>query len=131
MGARFCLHVALTNPELVAGLVLIGGTAGIEDPDERDARRAQDLRTAERIAEEGLAPFLDAWLPQPLFAGLPADEPFREERLTHTVAGLPSSPDQAGTGAQATSGHKLARPEMPLPSVAAAHDSKVPPAPRH
>src|SRR3546814_15346533 len=45
MGARFCLHVALTNPELVAGLVLIGGTAGIEDPDARAARRAQDLRT--------------------------------------------------------------------------------------
>src|SRR3546814_2360233 len=84
MGARFCLHVALTNPELVAGLVLIGGTAGIEDPDERAARRAQDLRTAERIAEEGLAPFLDAWLSQPLFAGLPADKAFRERSEEHT-----------------------------------------------
>ena len=31
MGARFCLHVALTNPELVRGLVLLGATAGIED----------------------------------------------------------------------------------------------------
>src|SRR3546814_3105783 len=124
MGARFCLHVALTNPELVAGLVLIGGTAGTEDPDERAARRAQDLRTAERIAEEGLAPFLDAWLSQPLFAGLPADKAFRDERLTNTVAGLQSSLDQAGTGAQDPSWHKLARLEMPVLLVAGALDSK-------
>src|SRR3546814_18947307 len=96
MGARFCLHVALTNPELVAGLVLIGGTAGIEDPDERAARRAQDLRTAERIAEEGLAPFLDAWLSQPLFAGPPADQAFREDRLTTPDAGPESGESRVG-----------------------------------
>ena len=47
MGARFCLHVALTNPELVRGLVLLGATAGIEDPDEREQRRQQDLATAD------------------------------------------------------------------------------------
>ena len=32
MGARFCLHIALDHPELVRGLVLLGATAGIEDP---------------------------------------------------------------------------------------------------
>src|SRR3546814_14432701 len=100
MGARFCLHVALTNPELVAGLVLIGGTAGIEDPDERAARRAQDLRTAERIAEEGLAPFLHALLSPPLFAAPPPDQAFRQERLTHTVAGPQSTPAPPRHGAQ-------------------------------
>ena len=31
MGARVALHVALSHPELVSGLILIGGTAGIDD----------------------------------------------------------------------------------------------------
>ena len=73
MGARFCLHVALANPELVRGLVLLGGTAGIEDPAEREQRRQQDLATAARIERDGLEAFLDDWLAQPLFAGLPPE----------------------------------------------------------
>jgi 2-succinyl-6-hydroxy-2,4-cyclohexadiene-1-carboxylate synthase len=124
MGARFCLHVALTNPELVAGLVLIGGTAGIEDPVERAARRQQDLRTGERIAAEGLTSFLDAWLDQPLFARLPPERAFREERLANTVEGLRSSLDQAGTGSQDPAWHKLARLDMPVLVVAGALDDK-------
>ena len=40
MGARFCLHLALARPDLVERLVLISGTAGIEDADERRPRRA-------------------------------------------------------------------------------------------
>ncbi len=31
LGARFCLTAALSNPELVKRLVLISGTAGIDD----------------------------------------------------------------------------------------------------
>lgn len=124
MGARFCLHVALTNPELVAGLVMIGGTAGIEDTDERAARRAQDLETSARIAAQGLPAFLDSWLAQPLFAHLPAARAFREERLQNTVDGLRSSLDQAGTGSQDPAWHKLARLEMPVLVVAGALDER-------
>jgi 2-succinyl-6-hydroxy-2,4-cyclohexadiene-1-carboxylate synthase len=124
MGARFCLHVALTNPELVRGLVLLSGTAGIEDDTERAARREQDLRTAARIEHEGLQAFLDGWLAQPLFARLPADRSFRAERLENTVDGLMSSLQQAGTGAQDPSWHKLARLDMPVLVVAGAEDAK-------
>jgi 2-succinyl-6-hydroxy-2,4-cyclohexadiene-1-carboxylate synthase len=124
MGARFCLHLALANPELVRGLVLIGGTAGIEDPEERAVRRAQDLRTADRLRSEGLATFLDAWLAQPLFADLPEERSFREERLDNTVDGLVSSLEQAGTGSQDPSWHKLVRLEMPVLVVAGEHDAK-------
>ena len=124
MGARFCLHLALANPELVRGLVLIGGTAGIEDAEERSARKAQDLRTARRLQSEGLGAFLDAWLAQPLFADLPAERAFREERLENTVDGLVSSLEQAGTGSQDPSWHKLGRLEMPVLVVAGARDAK-------
>jgi len=124
MGARFCLHVALTNPELVRGLVLLGGTAGIEDPTEREQRRQQDLATADRIEREGLAPFLDAWLAQPLFARLPPERAFRAERLENTVEGLRSSLEQAGTGSQDPSWHKLHRLDMPVLVLAGSEDAK-------
>ncbi len=124
MGARFCLHLALSNPELVRGLVLLGGTAGIEDNDERAARRQQDRRTAARIKQEGVPAFLDIWLAQPLFANLPAERAFREERLENTVDGLMSSIEQAGTGSQDPSWHKLQRLAMPVLVLAGADDAK-------
>jgi 2-succinyl-6-hydroxy-2,4-cyclohexadiene-1-carboxylate synthase len=124
MGARFCLHLALSNPELVRGLVLLGGTAGIEDPDEREARRRQDLATAAHLEREGLERFLDDWLTQPLFASLPLERAFRAERLENTVEGLRSSLEQAGTGTQDPSWHKLGRLEMPVLVLAGADDTK-------
>lgn len=124
MGARFCLHLGLSNPELVRGLVLLSGTAGIEDATEREARRAQDRRTAARIEQEGLEAFLDAWLAQPLFENLPPERAFRAERLENTVAGLMSSIEQAGTGSQDPTWHKLHRLDMPVLVVAGAEDAK-------
>ena len=124
MGARFCLHVALTRRDLVRGLVLLSGTAGIEDADERAARREEDVRTAARIEREGLEPFLDAWLAQPLFAGLPAERSFRQARLENTAAGLRSSLEQAGTGSQEPSWHDLQRLEVPVLILAGARDAK-------
>src|SRR5438067_12685247 len=53
MGARFVLHLALANPELVQRLVLIGGTAGIDEPDARAERRRNDEAVAARLEGEG------------------------------------------------------------------------------
>lgn len=124
MGARFCLHLALASPELVRGLVLVGGTAGIEDPAERAARRARDAEIADRIEAQGLEPFLDDWLRQPLFASLPPERAFRSERLANTVDGLRSSLDQAGTGTQDPSWHRLGDLQMPVLVVAGELDTK-------
>lgn len=122
MGARFCLHLALASPELVRGLVLIGGTAGIEDEAERAARRARDADVADRIEAQGLDEFLEDWLRQPLFASLPPERAFRAERLENTVAGLRSSLEQAGTGTQDPSWHRLGELAMPVLVVAGALD---------
>ena len=124
MGARFLLHLALANPELVDRLVLIGGTAGIDDPAERARRQTQDEAMAQRLEREGVGPFVDAWLAQPLFAGLGEDVQFREARAEGTVEGLAESLRQAGTGAQDPLWDRLHRLEMPVLVTAGELDVK-------
>jgi 2-succinyl-6-hydroxy-2,4-cyclohexadiene-1-carboxylate synthase len=100
MGGRMALHVALAHPDQVDGLVLISTTAGIDAPEERDARRAADDALAARIQADGTEAFLDFWLAQPLFVTLPSGSAGREARLANTPDGLASSLRLAGTGSQ-------------------------------
>lgn len=98
MGGRVALRLALDRPDLVDGLVLIGATAGIDDPDERAARRRADSELAAALERDGLEVFLDRWLAQPLFAGLTPAQVDRSDRLRNTVAGLAASLRHDGTG---------------------------------
>lgn len=97
MGGRLALRLALDRPELVAGLVLLGATAGIDDPADRSARRVADEALAERIERAGVEAFLEGWLAQPLFAGLAVDPADLAARRANTPAGLASSLRLAGT----------------------------------
>src|SRR3954454_7729676 len=67
MGGRLALAVALALPERVASLLLVGATAGIEDPHERAARARDDAALADRIERDGVAAFAEAWSALPLF----------------------------------------------------------------
>ena len=78
----------------------MGGTPGIEDDAERARRRERDEALAARIRVEGVDWFVDWWLAQPMFAGLPADARFEEERRRNTAEGLARSLELAGTGCQ-------------------------------
>jgi 2-succinyl-6-hydroxy-2,4-cyclohexadiene-1-carboxylate synthase len=100
MGARMALHVATEVPGKVRGLVLVGGTPGIEDDTERAGRRERDDALAARIRTEGVDWFVDWWLAQPMFAGLPTGARFRDERRRNTADGLARSLELAGTGSQ-------------------------------
>lgn len=124
MGARFCLHAALAHPDAVQGLVLISGTAGLVSPDERERRRASDEALGARLAEVGLERFLADWLAQPLFAGLSAEAAGLDARLANTVAGLRSSLELAGTGAQEPLWGRLHELAMPVLVVAGSADAK-------
>lgn len=124
MGGRFVLHLALANPELVRALVLIGATGGIEDPLARAERVRLDAAMAERLERDGVHVFLDAWLAQPLFAGLSEPMQFRDERASNTVEGLAESLRQAGTGAQDPLWNRLGRLAMPVLVAAGAEDTK-------
>ena len=97
MGGRISLQAAITHPELVSSLVLIGATAGIEDQQELAQRREWDHQQAELLEQVGLDAFLQSWLDQSLFVGLPEGARFETERKTNTVEGLAASLRSAGT----------------------------------
>ena len=101
LGARVALHAALDHPGSVRRLVLIGGTAGIEDPEARAARRRRDDAMADALEADGdVDAFLRRWLASPMFAGL--RDPGLAARRENTAAGLASSLRLAGTGTQAS-----------------------------
>lgn len=124
MGGRMVLHAALARPEAVRALVLVGATAGIDDPIEREARQVADDALAVAIETDGVEAFLDRWLALPLFAGLDERTSFRAERSTNTAAGLASSLRLAGTGAQEPLWDRLAAIAAPTLVVAGEQDEK-------
>ena len=124
MGARMALHVVLEQRAVVQGLVLVGGTPGIADAGERAERRSRDRALAQRVRTEGVAAFLDFWLAQPLFAGLPPAGRFEDERRRNSAEGLASSLELAGTGSQASRWGDLAGIDVPTLVVAGADDTR-------
>jgi 2-succinyl-6-hydroxy-2,4-cyclohexadiene-1-carboxylate synthase len=124
MGARMALHVATEAREAVRALVLVGGTPGIEDPAERAERHATDLAQARRIRDEGVAAFVERWLAMPMFAGLPPEGRFEDERRRNSAEGLATSLELAGTGAQRPLWDVLPAIDMPVLVVAGADDHR-------
>lgn len=124
MGGRLCLHLALEQPELVERLVLIGATAGIDDPDERAQRIGRDEALARRLETEPLAEFLADWLALPLFERIPTDRDFLEERLSNDPSGLAASLRNAGTGSQEPLWGRLNELDMPVLLLTGERDEK-------
>jgi len=124
MGGRVTLHAALARPASMRSLVLIGPTAGIDDPDERAARRMADERLADHIEAIGVERFIDEWLANPLFAGLTAETAMRDDRLRNTATGLAASLRATGTGTQEPLWERLGEIECPVLVLAGEHDSK-------
>ena len=131
MGARFCLHLALARPDLVRRLVLVSGTAGIDDPGERSERRRADEALAERLdpsgggpPEDTVAGFVDRWVANPLFGDVPPAANGLDQRKRNPAAGLASSLRLAGTGTQAPLWDRLAELSMPVLVVTGSRDPK-------
>jgi 2-succinyl-6-hydroxy-2,4-cyclohexadiene-1-carboxylate synthase len=134
MGARFALHLALSQPDLVNQLILISGTAGIIDDAERQARRQADEALADRLdprpsvpgdhSREPLSEFLRRWMDQPMFNGVEPERSGLAERLTNHRRGLASSLRLAGTGTQRPLWDRLDHLAMPVLIITGEHDIK-------
>lgn len=66
LGGRLALQYAVRNPSLLAGIVLIGSSPGIELTDEREKRVLADTLRAEQLIAEGIDIFLKEWQHMPL-----------------------------------------------------------------
>ena len=128
MGGRTALHVALAHPDQVEGLVLISTTAGIDAPEEREARRAADDALAARIQTEGTEAFLDWWLAQPLFGTLPPERrwPLRPAWPTSQMAWhrACASPAPVPRNPSGTGSPELRERSLPVLLVAGELDGK-------
>lgn len=124
LGGRVALHVALAHPESVAGLVLVGATAGIVDDSERSDRHDRDVDLADHILAVGVDAFLDEWLAGPLFTALPDAMAFRDERRRNTADGLASSLRRAGTGAMEPLWDRLGSITTPVLCLTGSRDER-------
>jgi 2-succinyl-6-hydroxy-2,4-cyclohexadiene-1-carboxylate synthase len=105
LGGRVALGFAVAHPERVYCLILEGASAGIADPAEKRARIAHDEALAARLERDGIGPFVDAWMQQPLFAsqarrGSAALAAARATRCKNNPMGLANSLRGIGTGVQ-------------------------------
>ncbi len=102
LGARVALHVATGTDLALGAAVLIGATAGIADPAERERRRRSDDVLADELEASGdVEGFLDAWLRGPMFERLAqSNAAWRAERLRNSASGLASSLRLCGAGTQ-------------------------------
>jgi 2-succinyl-6-hydroxy-2,4-cyclohexadiene-1-carboxylate synthase len=124
LGGRLALRVALDRPDLVGALVLLGATAGIEEPAARAARVEIDERLASGLERRGVERFVDGWLAQDLFARLPRAAAGVEERRAGTAEGLAAALRLLGTGAQEPVWERLGDLSIPVLLLAGEHDSK-------
>jgi 2-succinyl-6-hydroxy-2,4-cyclohexadiene-1-carboxylate synthase len=124
MGARMALHVATETPDAVRALVLVGGTPGIEHDVERAERRVADRRLAQRIRDQGVDAFVERWLAMPMFASLPPEARFDDERRRNSAEGLATSLELAGTGSQRPLWGALAAIDVPVLVVAGEDDHR-------
>ena len=124
LGGRVLLHLALARPELVAGLVLVSTTAGIDDPAERSGRVAADEALADEILRDGTERFLDRWTSQPLFATFTLTDDDLAERLRNPADGLAASLRSCGTGTQTPLWDRLGDLSIPTVVITGELDTK-------
>ncbi len=127
-GARLALHVALADPARVSRLVLVSGTAGIDDARQRARRRAADAELAAWIDAAGrtMGEVADRWGAQPLFATQSAQvaAAARADRLANEPAGIAAALRGIGTGAMAPLWGRLGALAMPVTVLAGELDAK-------
>jgi 2-succinyl-6-hydroxy-2,4-cyclohexadiene-1-carboxylate synthase len=130
MGGRVALALCAAHPERVKSALLVGASAGIADAAARAERRRRDEALAERIEREGIAPFVDAWMAQPLFASQRrrlSDAQLAEaraQRLDNRARGLANSLRAMGSGAQEPLRDRLATLHTPVCLVAGEDDAR-------
>lgn len=123
LGGRLCLHAALRAPERYAGLVMLGASAGIEDPAVRAERGRADEELAAWMESHPIEAIVERWEALPVFASQSAElvAAQRPGRQSFDPAGLAQLLRSAGQGATEPAWDRL--PAIPLLAIAGAWDT--------
>jgi 2-succinyl-6-hydroxy-2,4-cyclohexadiene-1-carboxylate synthase len=123
MGGRLALHAALGSPW--AGLVVVGSSAGIDDPGERRRRRAADDELADWISAHSIDEVVARWERNPVFASQSPElvAAQRAGRLAHDPAELARLLRSAGQGALEPVWERLPSLDTPVLALAGENDS--------
>ena len=126
LGGRLGLHAAVREPERFAGLVMVGATAGIDDPDARATRAEADERLAAWMESAGIEDVVAIWERQPLFADQSESlvEQQRPGRLSHDPRELASLIRTSGQGVLEPLWAELPRLSLPMLAMAGARDRR-------
>ena len=128
MGGRLALFFALSYPEQVRSLTLVGTSPGIASETERIERRARDDALADRIERDGIAAFVDYWTALPLWSSQRRNlttaqrRQLKEQRLQNRPNGLANSLRGMGTGAQPPLHDRLPSLQAPTLLLVGAED---------
>jgi len=126
-GGRVALQIALTNPELIGGLVLVSTSPGLDGHD-RKRRRVADEALANRIEEIGMERFVTEWLANPLVATNRVAEDARVAdralRLENTAEGIAAALRGMGQASVSNSSHRIPGLAMPVAFVAGENDRR-------
>jgi 2-succinyl-6-hydroxy-2,4-cyclohexadiene-1-carboxylate synthase len=126
MGGRLALYMANHHSDRIRSLMLIGASAGLREHTERQARRQADNALANRIEQDGLMEFVDAWEKLPLWDKQSAElkQTLRVERLAQNPHGLANSLRGMGTGVQPALWDALPQLQAPTRLFVGQADSK-------
>jgi 2-succinyl-6-hydroxy-2,4-cyclohexadiene-1-carboxylate synthase len=113
----------------MGGLLLESASPGIDDEVGRVARGRLDEERALRLQKEGIESFVDAWLALPLFRGVAALPPARQERAREVRVRQDAGRMAAwlrggGTGSQPSYWGELSRIRCPVHLLTGAEDEK-------
>jgi 2-succinyl-6-hydroxy-2,4-cyclohexadiene-1-carboxylate synthase len=126
MGGRLALHAALEEPARLGALVLVGVSAGIEDPGEREERRREDESLAEWMERRAIEEVVARWEAHPQLRTQSPEvrEKQRPGRLSHEPRLLAQLLRSAGQGTLAPVWERLGELRCPVLLTAGEHDRR-------
>jgi 2-succinyl-6-hydroxy-2,4-cyclohexadiene-1-carboxylate synthase len=126
MGGRIAQKVALAAPERVTRLVLVATSAGIDDPEVRAARIAEDRALADEVQDMSVEEFVARWQAQPIFADTPpeAARSWAEDLARNDPRALAEALRTIGGGAMEPFWDRLSELTMPVAVIAGSRDEK-------
>lgn len=128
MGGRLALQLACQYPDFLKGLILVGASPGLEDPDEQKNRQRWDRKMAGELSA-GMKYFLGLWNELSIISSQRNIERAHHEKMQKTR--LFQDPYQLqrslmlfGTGTMPSCWHLLGKLRLPVLLIAGEHDLK-------